>query len=123
MKSLLVILIFPYLSYSQQKVESSRLSKDEIFAQKEVTDALLHPGFCFLQDTLLSDQEMAVQYAEIILFKFYGKEQIISERPYHIYKAHGYWYINGNLKEAFGGTFEIILNSINGQIIRLCHGK
>jgi hypothetical protein len=92
-------------------------------AQKEVADALLRPEICFRYDTLLSDKETAIEYAEIILFKVYGKEQIISERPYNIYKAHGFWYMDGTLKEEKGGTFEIIFNSKNGQIIRLCHGK
>jgi hypothetical protein len=123
MKSLIVLLLLPFLSFSQQKNDSSRLSKDEIFAQKEVANALLKPGVCFLNDTLLPDKEMAIEYAEIVLFKIYSKEQIISERPYNIYKAQGFWYIDGTLKEEKGGTFEIIFNSKNGQIIRLCHGK
>ena len=66
---------------------------------------------------------MAIEYAEMILFKVYGKEHIISERPYNIYNIRGFWYIDGTLKEKLGGTFEIIFNSKNGQIIRLCHGK
>jgi hypothetical protein len=123
MKSLIVLLLMPFLSFSQQKNDSCQLSKHEIYAQKEVADALLEPEICFLNDTLLSDRETAIEYAEMILFKVYSKEQIISERPYNIYKARGFWYIDGTLKETRGGTFEIIFNSINGQIIRLCHGK
>ena len=123
MKSLIVLLLLPFVSFSQQKNDSSRLSKDEISAQKEVADALLRPEICFHNDTLIPDKETAVEYAEIILFKFYSKEQIISERPYNIYKVHGFWYIDGTLKYEKGGTFEIIFNSKNGQIIRICHGK
>jgi NTF2 fold immunity protein len=124
MKFLIAFLIFPCLCYSQQKTDSSRLSRDEMYAQKEVADALLKPGICFFNDTLLSDKEMAIKYAEVILFKVYGEEQIISEKPYNIYKSHGFWYIDGTLPEGYkGGTFEIIFNSVNGQIIRLCHGK
>jgi hypothetical protein len=123
MKSLIGFLLLPFLSSAQQKNDSSQLSKHEIYAQKEIADALQKPGICFFNDTLLSDKEMAIEYAEIILFKVYRKEQIISERPYNIYKAHGFWYIDGTLKETKGGTFEIIFNSKNGQIIRICHGK
>jgi hypothetical protein len=123
MKSIIGLLLLPFFFFSQQKNDSSRLSKEEIYAQKEVADALLKPGICFLNDTLLIDKETAIEYAEIILFKVYGKEQIISEQPYNIYKAHGFWYIDGTLKEELGGTFEIIFNSKNGQVIRLCHGK
>jgi hypothetical protein len=124
MKSIIVLLLVPFLSFSQQKNDSSRLSTEEMYAQKEITDALLRPEICFHYDTLLSDKEMAIEYAEMILFKVYGKELIISERPYNIYKFRGYWYIDGTFnKEGFGGTFEIIFNSKNGQIIRLCHGK
>ena len=123
MKSLIAFLIFPCLCYSQQKTDSSRLSKDEMYAHKEVENALLKPGICFLGDSLIPDTEMAFKYAEIILFKLYGEGQIISERPYHIYKYRNFWYIDGTLKEENGGTFEIIFSSINGQIIRFCHGK
>jgi uncharacterized protein YegP (UPF0339 family) len=31
--------------------------------------------------------------------------------------------MDGTLKEEKGGTFEIIFNSANGQIIKLCHEK
>src|SRR5450432_1332962 len=123
MKFFTTLLLFPFFSFSQQKIDSSRLSKDEMYAQREIGDALLKPGICFSNDTLLADKEEAVDYAEIILFRVYGKGQIISERPYNIYKARGYWFIDGTVKEEKGGAFEIIFNSINGQIIRLCHGK
>ena len=123
MKLLIVFLVFPFFSYSQQMNDSGRLARDSLYAMKEITNAILNPSKTVCFDTLIADQGTAIEFAELILFKVYGKDQIISERPYNIYKAHGFWYMDGTLKEEKGGTFEIIFNSKNGQIIRLCHGK
>jgi hypothetical protein len=111
------------MCYSQQKSDSTTLSKDQIYAQKEIAAALLKPGICFLNDTLFTDKETAIKFAELILFKVYGEGQTIYERPYKVYNSRGYWYIDGTVHEEKGGAFEIIFNSVDGQIIRLCHGK
>lgn len=97
--------------------------KREQHYRQEIKDALngkLNPFY----DTLIPDKETAIAVAEPILFKYYGKQEIKSERPYEVMFIDGYWYITGTLPEGYlGGTFIIIINSLNGQIIRLIHEK
>jgi hypothetical protein len=124
MKLLIAFLLFPLLSYSQHNSDSSRLLLGEQQAKEAIAAALINWNQKPFYDTLISDKETAVNIAETILFRFYGKDQIISERPYEIYLISGYWYISGTLpKGYFGGTFEIIFSSKNGQVIKLIHGK
>lgn len=72
---------------------------------------------------IFKDKETAIQISEPILFMIYGKDNIISQRPYETNFIDGYWILNGTLAEnAGGGTFLIINNATNGQIIELTHG-
>jgi hypothetical protein len=74
---------------------------------------------------LIPDEETAINIAEPILFKIYGKSKIIKERPYKIGYTNKYWVIIGSLPKYItkGGTFEIIINSGNAEIINVTHGK
>jgi hypothetical protein len=73
---------------------------------------------------IIRDEKTAVKVAEAILFKIYGEEQIKNERPYTIGFADGYWVMYGYLpKGTLGGVFEIIINSNNGGVIDIRHGK
>lgn len=78
-----------------------------------------------VSDTLIKDKETATKIAEIYLFNVYGKKEVLNEKPYEIYLINGFWVILGTLPDyyAAGGTFEIIINSKNGEVIRLIHGK
>ncbi|WP_051205464.1 NTF2 fold immunity protein [Salinimicrobium xinjiangense] len=72
----------------------------------------------------LKDKVQAVEFAELVLFQTYGKVNIEKQKPYSIHNIDGYWLICGNLpKGKVGGTFLIIIDSRNYQIIRLTHGK
>lgn len=77
-----------------------------------------------LVNKVIADKETAINVAEEILFKIYGKDNIIMQRPYETNFIDGYWILNGTLpKEMLGGTFLIIINSKNGQVIKLTHSK
>ena len=77
-----------------------------------------------LADTLISDKETAIAISEAILFKIYGKENIIKQKPYEINKIDEHYIINGTLAlNKKGGTFLIILSAKDGQVIKLTHGK
>jgi hypothetical protein len=77
-----------------------------------------------LVDTIVKSQKTAIKYAETILFESYGQKNIERQKPYEVYKIDGYWIIGGTLpKGMLGGTFLIIINSKNGQVIKLTHGK
>ena len=77
-----------------------------------------------LVDTLIKDKETAITLSESILFKIYGKDNIINQRPYEIYNIDGYWFLSGTLpKGMLGGTFLIIINASTGQVIKMAHSK
>jgi hypothetical protein len=78
-----------------------------------------------LSDTniLIDNEETAVEFAESILFKVYGKRHIENEKPYNVANVDGYWVITGTVHAQFGGAFEIVFNSRNGQIVRSTHYK
>jgi hypothetical protein len=95
------------------------------YAKQELRSALQNPTTKqILADTLIKNKETAIQISEAILFQIYGKDNITSQRPYETYFIDGYWILNGTLPEnKLGGTFIIIINSKNGQVIKLTHGK
>lgn len=95
------------------------------YAKTELKDALANTkDKLILVDKVITDKETAISISETILFKIYGKNNIIKQRPYEVNKIENYWILNGTLpKKMLGGTFLIIINSTNGQIIKLTYGK
>jgi len=119
---LLIIICAPFIGLGQN-TDPKNLTGEKN-AKEAITEAVINWKEKPFYDTLISDKETAISVAEAILFKFYGKEKIITERPYEIYLIAGYWYIGGTLPEnSLGGTFEIIFSSQNGRVIKLTHGK
>jgi hypothetical protein len=93
-------------------------------ARETVKKSLMEKDAKPFYDTLIKDKETAIAVAEPILFNIYGKKNIIAERPYECYLIDGYWYISGTLPKGYiGGVFEIIIDSGNGKVIKLIHGK
>jgi hypothetical protein len=73
---------------------------------------------------IIKDSVTAISVAEPILFSIYGKDNIIRQRPYEIYLIDNHWIISGTLPEkSVGGTFLIIMDARNNQIIKITHGK
>ncbi|WP_410779748.1 NTF2 fold immunity protein [Hymenobacter negativus] len=61
---------------------------------------------------------------EPVLFRIYGRENIVKQRPYERYLIDHYWVVSGTLPEDWvGGTFMIIMDARNSQVIRLTHGR
>lgn len=74
--------------------------------------------------TEINDEETAIRAVEPILFYEYGKENILEQKPYKISRIDNYWIIEGIQKEPHpGGVFHLVLESKNGTIIYLIHGK
>lgn len=91
-------------------------------AKSELESALIENEI--LPDKVISDSETAVEVAESILFELYGKENIVKQRPYDVNYIDNYYIINGTLPiYKMGGTFLIIINSKDGKVIKLTHGK
>lgn len=102
-----------------------RTTLGEIYAKEELKNALLDTtGHEVLVKPIIPDKETAINISEPILFKAYGKENIISQRPYETYFIDNHWIIIGTLPSGYdGGTFLIIINAKDGKVIRLTHGK
>jgi hypothetical protein len=57
----------------------------------------------------VDDETEAIAAAEPVLFNTYGKDEILSEKPYKAYLMDNYWVINGTLPQGMmGGIFLII---------------
>ncbi len=73
---------------------------------------------------VIPDKQTAIAVAEPILFKVYGRDHILGEKPYNISITDGYWVLTGSLPKGWlGGTFFIILSAKDGRVIKLIHGK
>jgi len=73
---------------------------------------------------LINNIEELISFAEPLLFKIYGKENIISERPYEIYLFGDNWMMMGTLPESWlGGTFSIAINRKTCEVLGITHGN
>jgi hypothetical protein len=99
----------------------------EKFAEKELELALSRQGkhtIPYDDENLIKNSSIALKIAEPILFAIYGKEPIVDKNPYEIYLIKNYWVIQGTLpNNSKGGTFLIILNARNSEVIKISHGK
>ncbi|MBP1672766.1 MAG: hypothetical protein H6Q25_581 [Bacteroidetes bacterium] len=121
--NILIVTIFTLVLISCSQTGRTKLGFD--YAKQELDSALHNSSEkLILVDTVIKTQETAVKYAETILFEIYGQKNIEKQKPYEIYKIDEYWIIGGTLPKGMrGGTFLIIINSKNGEIIKLTHGK
>ena len=117
-------------------VDNSRVSLDsfplphdhdtlgKVFAIQQLHELLDSKGQPFTWDTLIRNSSTAIAMVEPLLFDIFGKDQILSERPYEVYLIDGFWYLSGTIPKGWkGGGFEIILSAKDGKIIRLTHYK
>ncbi len=141
LKTFYLVICLAFISpalFAQNEIDDEYYSKNvDIFSllvpgddslsnlRKMIFDALHNSNEKqILADTLIKDSETAINVSEAILFKIYGKNNITRQKPYKTYLVDGYWILNGTLPEKMkGGTFLIIINSKNGQVIKLTHGK
>jgi hypothetical protein len=89
---------------------------------------IIHTLLCYSDnnyDTLLKDKKSLIKYAEPILFKKYGKDLILSEKPYVITSKNGIWTMGGTLPKQYtmGGTFHIEITAKDGKVIYIIHYK
>ena len=124
-RALLIILFLAlFLTACAQKSDVKIMLGKE-YAKQELIDVLNNGTKSnILVEKVITDKETATSVAESILFKIYGKDKIIEQRPYECYLIDDYWVLSGTLPKSWtGGTFLIIINSIDSRIIKLTHGK
>jgi hypothetical protein len=98
-------------SYAEQELKSALTDK----SQHTIIENKTEP---------IKDSLTAINIVELILFRTYGKKNIVQQRPYEIYLIDNYWVIIGTLPvDTEGGTFLIIMDSRDGRVIHLTHGK
>jgi hypothetical protein len=120
-KVLLYLLILMPLFCSAQEKSANRDSYLRELVKNSLRNKITKQ---ILVDKIVPDKETAVAVAESILFRIYGKAQIIGEKPYNVDLVNDYWILSGTLPEGYlGGTFLIILSAKDGRVIKLTHGK
>jgi hypothetical protein len=121
----LAFLMLTLTACGQQQNARTILGKSH--AENELKSALSDRTRYNLVDNktvVIKDSVTAISVAEPVLFSIYGKDNIIRQRPYETYFIDQYWIISGTLPEkSVGGTFLIIMDARNNQIIKITHGK
>jgi len=133
MKTILLFLGVLFLIFScSEKIDSNKIfieNQNREYAISELQNALennrtVPESEIDYTAKPIPDSKSAVNVAEKILFEVYGKDEIIEQRPYNLVYQNGYWILNGTRPEPIiGGVFLIIMNSKDGKIIELIHGK
>ena len=125
MKNILFLVVLVSILSCNKEIETPSFEKIKLSEKetlKEINDSTLHNAIG--KDEIITDEKTTISIAEPLLFSVYGKENIIKQRPYKIGKVQNYWVVSGSLpKPQIGGVFEIIIDSKNGEIIRLTHGE
>lgn len=124
MKYLLIIFLsFTINSFAQ----NNRTYLGEKYAKEELDAVLakkLGHNVVDNKDLIIKESNTAIKIAEAILFEIYGKENIESQKPFKEYLIKNYWVISGTLPEgSLGGTFLIIIDAKNAQVLKITHGK
>lgn len=72
------------------------------------------------KEGLVPDKETAIQIAEIVLFRLYGKENIIDQRPYVVKEEDYIWWVSGTSKpNQLTRTFSIAISRSTGAVLHL----
>ena len=126
-KSILTLSILTiYLTACGQN-KSDRLVLGKKYAEQEIKSALSNTtkhNVLNSKTIIIKDSLTATTIAEAVLFGIYGKANITKQKPYEIYHVDNYWLLTGTLPIGWkGGTFLIILDDRNSQVIRITHGK
>ncbi len=101
-------------------------------AQTPTSTRSLHPGEipkCVAnyrvplpKEGLVPDKETAIKIAEVILFRLYGEEDIVTQRPYKVKEEDYVWLISGTLKEnELGSPFSIAISKQTAAVLHLQH--
>jgi hypothetical protein len=75
-----------------------------------------------VQNGVVPDEATAIAIAEAVLIPVYGKDKILSERPFKAKLEKGVWTVYGFLPEGWiGGTAQVKIDKAHGAILGLTH--
>jgi len=128
LKSVVMVLFYLIcyqISFSQNSFEKNNEGRK--IAENELELALSKKSghnVINQKNTIIKDSLSAITIAETILFDAFDKTSILDQKPYELHHINNYWIISGTLPKGYkGGTFLIILDDRNSEIIRITHGK
>lgn len=96
-------------------------------AEQILNETLKHQGHNLLNIKdfkVLDSEQVLLATIEPILYRHYGKENISEQQPYEVHEFKNYFVVMGTLPSGqIGGTFELVIDKRNAQILKLSHGK
>lgn len=123
---MLLIINFTIQTGCQRKIEVKSIERQKMY-ENYIDTIIVERNYYNEIDKkriLIKDEKTFVNIIEPILFDIYGRENIISERPYEVYFAKNYWIISGYLPPYVeGGVFMAIMDARTCEIIRIEHGE
>jgi len=78
---------------------------------------------------IVPDSKTAIRIAEAVLSARYGKNLILSERPFTAVASNGVWFVEGTFPWTAhfvgwrGGVASVEIKMDDGQILHIQHGK
>jgi hypothetical protein len=72
------------------------------------------------KEGLVPDKETAIKIAEVVLFRLYGEQDTIRQRPYTVKEEDYIWWVTGTLpKDTFGTVFNIGISKHTAAVLHL----
>ena len=112
-------------SFGQEVSERIMLGKEnaEYQLREVIANNKLH-NIINSENIIIKNQDILIKIIEPILFDIYGNKNIEKQKPYEINDFENHYVVNGTLeKNKKGGTFLIIIDKRNCQILKITHGK
>ena len=121
----IVLIIFSNISCAQSTEKRIYLGRENAEYQlKEVIENNKLHNIINSTDKIIKNEKTLIKIIEPILFDLYGEQNIENQKPYEINSFDNYYVVNGTLeKNRLGGTFLIIIDKRNSQILKITHGK
>ncbi len=116
---------FLNFSFGQEVSKRSILGKEnaEYQLREVIANNKLH-NIINSENIIIKNQDILMKIIEPILFDIYGNNNIENQKPYEINNFENHYVVNGTLeKNKKGGTFLIIIDKRNCQILKITHGK
>ncbi|MFA7617193.1 MAG: NTF2 fold immunity protein [Weeksellaceae bacterium] len=120
-----IFVMFADISFAQEIGERSFMGRKmaEYHLKEVIENNELH-NIITPDNTIIKSEESLLKIIEPVLFDIYGKENIERQKPYEINDFENYYVVSGTMETGrSGGTFLLIIDKRNCQILKITHGK
>ncbi len=116
-------MLISFFAFSQSAERVNLTKKEaEVLLKEKLSNKKTHN--LIGKESILKTEKKVIEFAEFVLFDIYGEEKIVKQKPYNTFKIDDYWLVKGTLpKGKRGGTFLIIMDSRNFEVLYVSHGK